>query len=101
MRSVINGSAAIFSHSFSQRITIYIEKKKRIYYLSNVKTKGQRYPSEKPLDSMIGFPNTFPLDSYLSLVDSVIYPLNNRHLRTKFDLTDVLSQNEENIYSRL
>lgn len=69
--------------------------------LLNVKTKGQRYPSEKPLDSMIGVPNTFPLDSYLSLVDSVIYPLNNRHLRTKFDLTDVLSQNEENIYSRL
>ena len=50
---------------------------------------------------MIGFPNTFPLDSYLSPVDSVIYPLNNRHLRTKFDLTDVISQNEENIYSRL
>lgn len=67
----------------------------------NVKTKGQRYPSEKPLDSIIGFPNTFPLDSHLSLVDSVIYPLNNRHLRAKFDLTDVLSQNEENIYSRL
>lgn len=67
----------------------------------NVKTKGQRYPSEKPLDSMIGCPNTFPLDSNLSLLDSVIYPLNNRHLRTKFDLTDVISQNEENIYSRL
>ena len=47
---------------------------------------------------MIGFPNTLPLDSYLSLVDSVIYPLKNRHLRTKFDLTDVLSQNEENIH---
>lgn len=73
---------------------------KRIYSASWM-TKGRRYPSEKPLDSTIGFPNTFPLDSYLSLVDSVIYPLNNRHLRTKFDLTDVISQNEENIYSRL
>ena len=56
---------------------------------------------KKPLDSMIGCPNTFPLDSNLSLLDSVIYPLNNRHLRTKFDQTDVLSQNEETIYSQL